>query len=393
MKHYKILFITLLIVSSIVSCKQTTNVQENKETSSEAHEDDHAEGVELTKQQFDALQMTIDTLSEKTMSGYVEANGQLEVPPQNEATVTATIGANVASINVIEGDKVSKNQVLAYLSHPDIISIQTQYLSAYNNMIFLEKDYLRQKKLYNEGVASGMSFQEAEAKYTSAKTLAAGLESQLQLLNLSAKGIQKGTIYQKVALKSPIDGYVQKVEVKTGQFVDPQTELFEIVDTHHVHADLMVFEKDVALVKKGQTVRFQIQTQPDKDIEATIYSIGKTFEDGPKAVHVHAEIENKSGSLIPGMYIQGQIETSAKKQWALPESALVKEGDSFYVFQATQEGESWHFNQIPVTTGTTNNGWMAINFLEPIAPNTLFATNNAYYLLAEKNKSEAEHTH
>ncbi|WP_417290954.1 efflux RND transporter periplasmic adaptor subunit [Corallibacter sp.] len=393
MKHYKILFITLLIISSIVSCKQTTSVQENKETTSEAHDDDHAEGVELTKQQFDALQMTIDTLSEKTMTGYVEANGQLEVPPQNEATVTATIGANVASINVIEGDKVSKNQVLAYLSHPDIISIQTQYLSAYNNMVFLEKDYLRQKKLYNEGVASGMSFQEAEAKYTSAKTLSAGLESQLQLLNLSAKGIQKGTIYQKVALKSPIDGYVQKVEVKTGQFVDPQTELFEIVDTHHVHADLMVFEKDVALVKKGQTVRFQIQTQPDKDIEATIYSIGKTFEDGPKAVHVHAEIENKSGNLIPGMYIQGQIETSAKKQWALPESALVKEGDSFYVFEATQEGESWHFNQIPVTTGTTNNGWIAINFLEPIAPNTLFATNNAYYLLAEKNKSEAEHAH
>jgi len=108
-------------------------------------------------------------------------------------------------------------------------------------------------------------------------------------------------------LRSPIEGFVQKVEVKIGQYVEPQTELFEIVNTHHVHADLMVFEKDVYSVKKGQKVRFTVQSIADTELTAEIYSVGKTFEDNPKAVHIHAEIENKKGNLIPGMYIQKEI--------------------------------------------------------------------------------------
>ena len=80
-------------------------------------------------------------------------------------------------------------------------------------------------------------------------------------------------IYQRVALRSPIQGSVEKVEVKTGQYVEPQTDLMEIVDTHHVHADLMVFEKDVYKVKEGQTVRFNVQSIPGKELTAEIYSV------------------------------------------------------------------------------------------------------------------------
>ena len=73
----------------------------------------------------------------------------------------------------------------------------------------------------------------------------------------------------------------------------------------------MVFEKDVHKVKKGQKVSFTIQSAPDTELTAEIYSVSKTFEDNPKAVHVHAEIENKKGNLIPGMYIQGKIQVES----------------------------------------------------------------------------------
>ena len=101
----------------------------------------------LSKQQFNALKMKIDTLTLRNMSGYVEANGTLEVPPQNEAAITSVVGANVVSIKVIEGDKVSKGQVVAYLSHPNIIKLQTDYLNAHSNSVFLKKNYERQKKI------------------------------------------------------------------------------------------------------------------------------------------------------------------------------------------------------------------------------------------------------
>lgn len=401
MKNTLYIILTVLILSlSATSCGNKENHNEpdghahDEETNNESKEEyTTSEEVMLSAQQYEALKMQTDTIVSRNMSGYVEANGTLEVPPQSEAAITSVIGANVVSIEVIEGDKVDKGQVVAYLSHPNIIQMQTDYLNAYSKSAFLKKGYERQQKLYDAGVGSGANFQKAEAEYNASKAMVNGMAAQLKLLNISSTSVANGTIAQRVALRSPIEGFVQKVEVKIGQYVEPQTELFEIVDTHHVHADLMVFEKDVYKVKKGQKVTFNIQSIQDDELSAEIYSVSKTFEDNPKAVHVHAEIENKKGNLIPGMYIQGRIQTESTTVMALPESAIVKEGDKFYVFSVEKENEDWSFKPIEVILGAKDGNWIAIQFSEEIASSTKFAYNNAYYLIAEMQKGETEHEH
>ena len=394
---YLILFIVSIVATACgnkESHKEGDKNPHNKEQKTEEG-DDHSEGEEVTlsQQQFEALKMKIDTIALRNMSGYVEANGTLEVPPQNEAAITSVVGANVLSIKVIEGDKVNKGQVVAYLSHPNIIQMQTDYLNAFSNSNFLKKNFERQQKLYDAGVGSGVNFQKAKAEYDASKAMVSGLEAQLKLLNINTSSVRNGTIVQSISLRSPIGGYVQKVEVKTGQYVEPQTELFEIVNTHHVHADLMVFEKDVYKVKKGQKVNFTVQSIPDTELTAEIYSVSKTFEDNPKAVHVHAEIENKKGILIPGMYIQGKIQVENTKTTALPESAIVKEGDRFFVFSAEKENEDWSFKPVEVLLGAKDGNWVAVQFTEEQDKITKFAYNNAYYLIAEMKKGEAEHEH
>jgi len=394
-KIYKIL--TVIVLSIFVSAcgnKESDNQSPNEEQKTDRKQSKiESEEVMLTQEQFDALKMKIDTLALRNMSGYVEANGTLEVPPQNEAAITTVVGANVVLIEVIEGDKVNKGQVVAYLSHPNIIQVQTDYLNAYSNSNFLKKNYERQQKLYKAGVGSGANFQKAEAEYEASKAMVNGMEAQLRILNVNTISVRNGTIAQRIPLRSPIEGFVQKVEVKTGQYVEPQTELFEIVNTHHVHADLMVFEKDVYKVKKGQKVNFTVQSIPDTELTAEIYSVSKTFEDNPKAVHVHAEIENKKGNLIPGMYIQGKIQVDNTETNALPESAIIKEGDKYYVFSVEKENNDWSFKPIEVVLGTKDGDWVSIKFTEEIEGNTQFAYNNAYYLNAEMKKGEAEHAH
>ncbi|GAB4166692.1 efflux RND transporter periplasmic adaptor subunit [Polaribacter sp.] len=398
-KIYKIL--TVMVLAIFVSaCGNKENHNENdghshdEEEKTEVNEEHHDEDeVMLSQQQYDALKMKIDTLALRNMSGYVEANGTLEVPPQNEAAITTVVGANVVSIEVIEGDKVNKGQVVAYLSHPNIIKLQTDYLNAYSNSNFLKKNYERQQKLYEAGVGSGANFQKAEAEYEASKAMVNGMQAQLKILNVNTSSVRNGTIAQRIALRSPIEGFVQKVEVKTGQYVEPQTELFDIVNTHHVHADLMVFEKDVYKVQKGQKVNFTVQSIPDTELTAEIYSVSKTFEDNPKAVHVHAEIENKKGNLIPGMYIQGKIQVDNTQTKALPESAIIKEGERYYVFSVEKENDDWSFKPIEVVLGTKDGDWVSVQFTENIESNTKFAYNNAYYLNAEMKKGEAEHAH
>ena len=187
------------------------------------------------------------------------------------------------------------------------------------------------------------------------------------------------------------------VEVKTGQYVSPDTPLFEIVNVEHIHADLMVFEKDVAKVAKGQEITFTVESLPNQELSAVIYAVGKKFEQDPKAIHIHAEINNKTGNLIPGMYIRGEIHVDSQEFSALPDEAIVSDGDHYMAFLAKkgtpEDPEEWEFTPVELTPKKSHKGWTAVDFERELPDDANFALNNAYYLQAEKDKEGAEHSH
>ncbi len=366
----------------------------------EGHEDHAEEGmgeVHLSELKFKSLGIKVDTLPKRQISAVVEANGQLEVPPQHEAMVTAILGANVTSIKVIEGDKVKKGQVLAFISHPNLTRLQTDYIRAYSQLQFLEKENQREKRLYEEEIGSGKAYQQTQADYQAMKGEVKGYEAQLKQLSMNVEKVREGDIYQDVPVVSPIDGYIEKVLVQVGQYVEPQTAMFMIVNTEHTHADLMVFEKDVYKVKKGQKITFTVESVPGATLTAKIYSVGKQFEQNPKAVHVHAEIDQKEDFLIPGMYINGKIHTESNAVKALPEEAIIEEEGKPFIFLAEKHEEDgeveWEFKAVEVRTGLTDEGWVEINLLEPLPKDAQVAWNNAYYLISEMKKSQTSHSH
>lgn len=348
--------------------------------------------VHLSELKFNALGIELDTLRKRSLSNTVRVNGQLEVPPQHEATVTSVLGANIVSIEVIEGDFVTKNQTVAYLSHPNLIEVQTEYVRSWRQMNYLEREYQRQKRLFDEEIGSGQQFQQTEAEYEATRAEVMGSEARLRQLNLNAEEIRNGTIYERIPVVTPIEGYVEDVGIQIGQYVDPQATLFEIINIEHIHADFMVYEKDVHQLKKGQQISFTVESGSDEELVANIYSIGKKFEQEPKAVHVHAEIDNPQEYLIPGMYIRGTIQTSSEKVWAIPEDAIVAEDDKSLIFLAEQEIENgeieWKFTPLEVSTGIQQGNWVEVKLFEPLPKGAQVVMNNAYYLISEMKKSE-----
>ncbi len=377
------------LILALSACNQKPEATaENEKQEENAEGEGGLTSVVLTAQQFKALGMKVDTLSKRNFSSVVVANGQLEVLPQNEASVTAIIGANITSIDVFEGKKVTKGQVLAYLSHPDLLNLQTRYLNAWNQLQYAEKEYQRQKRLYEEEVGSGKDFQKIQSDFLSLTGEVKNLEAQLKLLKLDPEKIKQGNIVEQVPVTSPINGFIEKVNVKTGQYAEPQMQMFEVINNEHIHADLMVFEKDVYKVKEGQNVAFSIESLPGETLSAKIFAVGKSFEPNPKAVHVHAEIENKKGLLISGMYITGRIATGDDFAYALPEGAMVNEGGKQVIFISEQEGDNWKFERVEILTGQQEDGIVEIKLLSPLKKGALIAINNAYYLLSEMKKGE-----
>lgn len=401
MKAINYFILSVLSASLLwVSCDSDPNSAQSDPDAHDEHADDdhdhgHEDAVVLTDQQFRAMKLKVDSLPLRNVSETVKANGRLEVPPQHEAAVTAIIGANISAILVIEGDSVSKGQSLATLSHPDLITIQTEYLDAKNKLNYLEQEIARQQKLYDESVGSGKVLQRTQSEFQSAKSTVAGSEAKLKLLGLNTSRIAIGEIFSSVSVPSPIAGYIRKVNIKTGQFVAPQTELFEVVNVTHIHADFMVFEKDLQKIRVGQKVRFITDSQPDAEMTATVFSVGKSFEEQPRALHLHAEIDEKQGLLLPGMYVSGQILLSDSMRFALPEEAIIRHEGKHYIFTSEQhrhDGEiEWNFEPIEVIIHSTDRGWTSFELTKNT--NKKVVWNGAYYLMAELKKDEVEHSH
>ena len=391
---YTVLLIAIIGFS--VSCKQESNTshkdlhdavdKQNDPT------EDHTDNIILTKEQASVLGIKKGALLQRNMSNYISVNGRLEVPPQNEAVITTSLGANIVSIKIIEGEEVKKGQVLAYIAHPDIIKLQTEYLQTYTRLTYLKEEFQRQQDLYTANIGSGKDYQKAKSEYDSFKGLSKGYESQLALLGLNYKTIREGSIASIAPIRSTINGFVEFVGVKTGQYVQPQTALFEIVNIEHIHADLMVFEKDIKDIRNGQTVKLTIRSLGEQEITGTIFSMGKSIEDKPRALHVHVEIDRHYKDLIVGMYVNARIIVDENLEQALPEEAFIEDGEKLYIFKVVDHIDL-EFEPVEVIEKSSSDGYISFLFKNQENIEAEFALGGAYYLMAEIKKSEAGHSH
>ena len=74
------------------------------------------------------------------------------MPPQNQADVSVFTTGIVKTINVIEGQRVSKGQTIATIESPEFTKIQEAYLTSKSNLEFLKLEFERQKTLSDEEV-------------------------------------------------------------------------------------------------------------------------------------------------------------------------------------------------------------------------------------------------
>ena len=128
---YKLLYVVIVVSSTVILSSCGKKEEQSKEVSTSVRDGNASQAdVSLTDAQKDSLNVTIGKMPTYKFHGLIEANGTLSVMPQSEASVSPYIGANVKMIFVKEGQTVSRGQVLASLSHPDLLDLQSRYLTS-----------------------------------------------------------------------------------------------------------------------------------------------------------------------------------------------------------------------------------------------------------------------
>ncbi len=387
MKYTYIILSFLMLF--MASCKNKTT-ESTTETKKEAitKEEPALIETELTDEQIKAIGLQTATIEARNLKSTLKVNGKLMLPPQNQAQVSMLTGGIVKSINVSEGNFVQQGQLLATIQNNDVVQLQQDYLENKSQLKYLEAEYERQKELQEDNINAAKTFQQVENELGVAMAKQKGISTKLQLVGINAEAISAGNFKSAVAVTAPISGYVHHINITMGKFADANSILFELVDNRFLHLDLTVFEKDIHKVAVGQKIVFTDANDVSHVHPATIYSLDKAFQDNQQAIIAHAKIDEKTETLLPGMYVEARIQIDNYKANALLNDAVVSNGDEHYIYIETKKN---HYKQVAVKTGASDMGYTEIIPLEEVPAGATIVTKGAYYLLSQLTKGEGEH--
>ncbi len=374
--------ISILSASILILAACSTKVE--KENAVAKGETQVTNTVTLTKAQLDLAKLSTGNLSVMQMHKTIKVNGFMDVPPQNMLSVSIPMGGYVKKANLIPGEKVSKGAVLAVLEDASYVSLQQDYLTAKSKLVFLEADYNRQKALNASKSSSDRQFQLALSEFESQKYLVKSLSEKLQLMGIVPAQLSENNISKSIAFKSPISGYVTKVNVNAGKYVAPTDVLFEIMDPSDLHARLVVFENDATAIKKGNKVKFSENNKPGKSYDAEVYVITPNIEN-ERTTEVHCDLISKNTGLFPGTFVNAEIELNYVEVQVIPSASIVKWQNKSYVFVETGAAT---YVMMPVVTGMESKGMVEV--VSGITAAQKVVVANAYTLLMKLKNSREE---
>lgn len=340
--------------------------------------------ISLSQEQLQNFKLSTTELQDKNIHHTLKLNGTIDVPPQNLVSVSSALGGRVQSTKLLPGMHFRKGEILATLEDNQYIQLQQDYLTTKAQLQNAREEYSRQKELNQSKASSDKVFQQAQADYRILEASLAALEQKLQLIHIYPNQIAVNNIKQSSNIYAPFDGYVSKVLVNIGKYVSPSDVLFELVNPRDIHLNLKVFEKDWDKIQIGMPVVSYTNNKPDKKYSGKIILIGKNISED-RAVEVHAHFDNYDALLIPGMYMNAEVEIPETQNYALPDECIVSFEGKLFVFK---QNDAIHFEMIAVEVGSSGDGFTEIINADNLK-NSKIVQQGAYTLLmAMKNKGE-----
>ena len=341
--------------------------------------------VTLSEAQLANAGIVTGKMERRSLGVLMPVQGVVDVPPQNLVSVSAPLGGYLRSTDLLPGMEVQKGRTLAILEDPRFIQLQQDYLVTQGRVTMLSQEYDRQKALNATKTTSDKALQEAATELNTQKVTMRSLGEQLRLIGVDPGMLTADNISRSVALRSPIHGWVAKVNVNIGRYVQPTDILFELVDPDDIHLALTVFEKDLSRVKIGQEVHARPTAHPQDEYEAEVILVGRSL-DADRSAIVHCHFTKTPKDLVPGMAMSATLESHTDTVWCVPEEAVVRTGSGQAVFTSNADGS---YVLVPIETGANEYGYFEVLTPAQDLMERPLVVKGAYALLSQlKNAGE-----
>jgi len=250
----------------------------------------------------EGTKVAVEKVARKNITEVVTASGK--VYPEIEVKISPDVSGEIVELTVMEGDSVKKGQLLARV-YADILATQRDQASAGVNqqqaqvgnasaaleafkarMDQSERQYQRQKQLYNEKVISRLEFEQAENTYLTAK---ADYNAATQSINSTKAGVESARAslqrankdLSRTSVVAPMSGVVSLLNVKKGERVVGSTmmagtEMMRIADMRVIEVRVDVGENDVPKVSYGDTAIVEVDAYNNRKFKGVVTQISST---------------------------------------------------------------------------------------------------------------------
>ena len=299
MKSY---FVYLTAALMMAACSGGNSSDVDSQTSDSV---DKSDSVEI---KANADSVGIDGVSSATnVANSPTFNGVIMVSPQQNATVSLTMGGKVHSLKVMPGQAVARGQVIASIDNPEYIDLQQTYLDASAQTEYLEKEYKRQSDLSANEASSQKKMQQSKAEYLSMHSRLSAAASRLKTLGVNPASVKLNGIQPYLLVKAPINGFVTNLNVNLGKYLDAGEPICDVINKSQPLIQLTVYERELNLMRVGRPVEFRVNGMGKKTFNAQIVSIDQSVDAKDYSIKVYAKVMASNSDFRPGMYIRAKL--------------------------------------------------------------------------------------
>ncbi len=252
----------------------------------------------------------------------IRAAGKVAYDETRRAEVSLKFSGWVRDIRVdYTGRVVRQGEPLFTAYSPELLTAQQEYLEA-----------LRASK----DVAAGSDATASDPD------LAAAARQRLLLWDITPAQLnaiaRSGRPLEAVPVMAPVSGVVVEKSVVRGSSFAAGQPLYKIAPIHPIWVIASVYQHELALVRPGMSAIVEAPFLPERSRAARVSYVNPYLDEGTRTGEVRLTVSNSQGDLKPGMFVEVVLERDLGTRLAVPESAVLYEGDRRVVFVDVGEG-------------------------------------------------------
>jgi len=282
-------------------------------------------------------------LTPRAFDHFVQTQGHVE--SDNNIMVSAKSMGVITRVNVTEGQRVSKGQVLAQIDN----SVIERSIEGMESQLELATSvYERQKNLWDQKIGT-------EVQFLQAKTNKESLEKQLASLREQN---------DMARIKAPISGTVDDVFVKVGENIAPGMPAVRVVNADDLKIQARVSEAYITDIKKGDKVLVNI-SELKKEVEARVTFVSKTIDLLSRTFNVEVALPSRP-ELRPNMTATVKIIfDSSPDALVVPVNVIQEINKEKVVYVVEQKGKQAVATRKVITVDGVYGNQAAVKGLNP----------------------------